>query len=505
MWREKKREPYPTGVGYGSFLFKEVFDLKAVVIGAGVFGSLIARELTKYDLEVTLIEKNLDVGWSVTKANSAVIHAGYDDPPGSVRAQFCARGNAMYEKLSKELDFEFKRIGSFVVAFNDEELKELEHLLKQGEENGVAGLTILERDEIFSMEPNLNPEIRYALYAPTAGITEPWMVAISAVENALQNGLKLVLGEQVLGFVKMNGRIKKVITDKHEYEADIVINCAGLHADEIAKMAGAEYVPLHPRKGEYILLDKKLQGLVKRVIFPTPTKVSKGILVLPTVDGGILLGPTAEDLPEEMKNRPLTTREGLEKVREFTRKLVPSLDFSLVVKTFSGLRPESPQKDFFIKKSETVENFVNVMATRSPGLTAAPAVAEYVVEELIQERMRVPLIRKKNFNPLREGIKHYSSLPIEEWKREIEKDPRAGRLVCFCNEVTEKEIVEAIRRGARTLDGIKFRTRAMFGRCQGGFCMARILKILERELNTDMSEIRMKSKNSWVVNGKVRE
>ncbi|AAD36502.1 conserved hypothetical protein [Thermotoga maritima MSB8] len=479
--------------------------MKAVVIGGGVFGSLIARELTKYDLEVTLIEKNLDVGWGVTKANSAVVHAGYDDPPESVRAQFCASGNAMYEDLSKELDFDFKRIGSFVVAFNDEELKELERLLKQGEENGVPGLTILERDEVLSMEPNLNPEVKYALYAPTAGITEPWMVAIAAVENAVQNGLKLVLGESVVGFEKVNGRVRKVHTSRGEYEADIVINCAGLHADEIAKLAGAEYVPLHPRKGEYILLDKKLQGLVKRVIFPTPTKISKGILVLPTVDGGILLGPTAEDLPEEMKDRPITTREGLEKVREFTRRLVPSLDFSLVVKTFSGLRPESPQKDFFIKVSETVKNFVNVMATRSPGLTAAPAVAKYVVEELIQEKMRIPLEKKKDFKPERKRIVHYSELPLEEWRREIERDPRAGRLVCFCNEVTEKEIVEAIRRGARTLNGVKFRTRAMFGRCQGGFCMARILKILERELGVDMSEIKMKSENSWVVNGKVRE
>ncbi len=479
--------------------------MKAVVIGAGVFGALVARELTRYDLEVTLIEKNLDVGWGVTKANSAIVHAGYDDPPETVRARFCAKGNAMYEELSKELDFEFKRVGSFVVAFNDEELKELERLLKQGEKNGVPGLRILERDELLSMEPSLNPEIKYALYAPTAGITEPWMVAIAAVENAVKNGLKLVLGERVTGFEKANGRVKKVITDKNEYEADIVINCAGLYADEIAKMAGVEYVPIHPRKGEYILLDKKLQGLVRRVIFPAPTKISKGILVLPTVDGGILLGPTAEDLPQDMKDRPITTREGLEKVRSFTKRLVPSIDLSLAIKTFSGLRPESPQKDFFIGVSESVKNFVNVMATRSPGLTAAPAVAKYVVEELIQEKMKLQLMKKESFDPHREGIKRYASLPLEEWQKEIEKDPRAGRMVCFCNEVTEKEIVEAIRRGARTLDGIKFRTRAMFGRCQGGFCMVKIMKILARELGVDICEIRMNSKGSWVVNGKVRE
>lgn len=479
--------------------------MRIAVIGAGVFGSLIARELSKYDVDVMLIEKNLDVGMGVTKANSAIVHAGYDDPPGTVRSKFCVLGNSMYEDLSKELDFEYKKIGSLVAAFDDREVKVLMKLLRQGEENKVEGLRILEREETLAMEPNLNPAVKMSLFAPSAGITEPWMVAIAAVENAMENGAKLILGEGVVGFEKRNGKIVKVVTTRNRYEVDLVINCAGLHADEIAKMAGAEHVDLYPRKGEYILLDKKLGGHVRHVVFPVPTETSKGILVLPTVDGGILLGPTAEDLPSVMKDRPLTTREGLSKVKENAKRLFPRLDLSYVVKTFSGLRPESPQRDFYIGRSKLVENFINVMATRSPGLTAAPAVAKYVVEEIIQGEIGVSLTRKKDFNPFRKGIVHYASLSLEKWQEEIRRDPRAGKIVCFCNEVTEKEVIEAIKRGARTLDGVKFRTRAMFGRCQGNFCMPRIMKILERELGTDMSSLTLKSENSWIVDGKVRE
>lgn len=479
--------------------------LRVAVIGAGVVGSLIARELCKYDVEVLLIEKNLDVGWGVTKANSAILHAGYDDPENSVRAKFCSLGNAMYEQLSRELDFEIKRTGSYVLAFNDEEIAVLHKLLKRGEKNNVPGLELHDRETILSREPNVNSQVKMGLWAPTAGITEPWMVAIAAVENALENGLKLFLNEEVVDFEKRDGRIEKMITKRQSLNVDVVINAAGLFADELAKRAGAEHVPLHPRRGQYILLDKKLGNIVKSIIFPTPTEKSKGILVLPTIDGGLLLGPTAEDLPSDRKNDLATTNEGIQQVKEFTSKLVPNIDFSLVVKTFAGLRPESPQRDFFISNSQLVPNFVNVMAMRSPGLTAAPAIAKYVVEEILQERMGLKLTPKKNFKPTRKGIKKYSELSLEEWQRAVKENPLAGRMVCFCNEVTEAEIVEAIKRGARTLDGVKFRTRAMFGRCQGGFCMSKILKILERELKLDASQIVLKSPNSWIVDGKVRE
>ena len=489
----------------GSLCFLGGDMLRIVVIGAGIVGSLIARELTKYDVEVILIEKELDVGWGVTKANSAIVHAGYDDPPGSVRARFCAMGNKMYTELSEELDFELKRIGSLVVVFNDEEIRVLEELLKQGEKNGVPNLKILDKDETLDKEPGLSYSVKASLWAPTAGITEPWMVAIAAVENALDNGLKLHLDEKVIDIVVEKSRVKKVVTERGEYEADVIVNCAGLFADEIAKMAGAEYTPIYPRKGEYILLDKNAGNLVKRIIFPTPTDISKGILVLPTVDGGILLGPTAMDLSRDRKRDLATTREGLKEVVEKTKKMVPGIDLSYAIKTFAGLRPESPQRDFFIKASERIWGFINVMAMRSPGLTAAPAIAKYVVEKIIQEDLKINLQKKEDFNPYRKGIIRFAELPLDEWDEWIKKDPLAGKIVCYCNRVTEREIVEAIKRGARTLDGIKFRTRAMFGRCQGGFCMTRILKILARELGVDESEILLKSRKSWLIDGRVRE
>ncbi len=477
--------------------------MKVVVIGAGIVGSLIARELTRYDLEVSLLEKEMDVGWGVTKANSAIVHAGYDDEPGTVRAEFSSLGNSMYEELSKELDFEFKRVGSHVVALDEGEIRTLEILLKRGERNGVPNLRILERKELLEMEPNLSESAVASLYAPTAGITEPWMVAIAAVENAVKNGLRLFLSERVVDVEVRGGRVRRVVTDVGSHDADIVVNAAGLFSDDIARMAGAEYVPLHPRRGEYILLDN-VKTFVNSVVFPTPSEKSKGILVLPTVEGNTLIGPNAEDLAEDRKSDVSTSSRGIEEVIKGAKRLVPSIDLSLAVKTFAGLRPESPQKDFFIGASKRVWGFINVSAMRSPGLTAAPAIAKYVVEKIMAEDLGLNLVKKRDFDPFRKGITRYSKLDPEDWKREIERDPRAGRIVCFCNKITEKEVVEAIRRGARTLDGVKFRTRAMFGRCQGGFCTARIMRIMSRELGVDMSEIKLRSEGSWILDGKVR-
>ncbi|MCD6448997.1 MAG: NAD(P)/FAD-dependent oxidoreductase [Thermotogaceae bacterium] len=479
--------------------------MKAVVIGAGIVGSLVSRELTRYGFDVSIIEKEADVAWGVTKANSGIVHAGYDDEPGTLRAALCAKGNAMYEEISKELDVKVKRTGSLVVAFNNEELETLKELLKRGEINGVPDLKILDRDEVLSMEPHLNPEVKYALYAPTAGVIFPWDAAIAAVENALDNGAKLFLNEKVVDIEVKDGKVRKVITDKGEHKADLVINAAGLYGDEISKMAGAEYVPIHPRKGEYILLDSNVSKMVKRVIFPTPTEKSKGILVVPTLTGEILLGPTAQDLPPEMKDDLSTTAEGLNFVKEKVVKLMPDIPFNMALKTFAGLRPESPQKDFFIKKSNKVWGFVNVIAIRSPGLTAAPAIAKYVIEKVIEEDLGITLEKNESFNPVRKGITHFADLPEEEWNEIIKKDPEAGKIICFCNKVTEREVIEAIKRGAKTLDGIKFRTRAMAGRCQANFCATKVIKLLARELGVDMSEIMLKSGNTWVVDGKVRE
>lgn len=480
---------------------------KVVVIGAGVVGSLIARELTKYNCSVTLIEKEEDVGWGVTKANSAIVHGGYDDPVDSVRGRFAAKGNKMYTKLATELGFDLKRIGSYVLAFEDEELPHLDELMEKAEGNGVEGCEIHNRDEIIKRNPNINESVKAGFWCPSAGITEPWMVAITAVENAVLNGMAFRPGEQVVDIItgeNETGKTVKVVkTDKEEYPCDIVINAAGLYADKIAQMAGAHCPVLHPRKGEYILLDKKLGPIVTNVLFPVPTKQSKGVLVLPTVDGGILLGPTAKDMDIDQKEDTSTSLEGLNEVRRKTSSMVNGLDFSQTVKTFAGLRPEDPQKDFVIGKTN-INGFINAAAMRSPGLTAAPAIAEYLVESVIIDEMGVLIERRTDFNPI---LDPYPVLPEDDpqvWEEMVQEDERYGKVVCVCNKITEAQIVEAIHRGARTIDGVKFRTRASFGRCQGGFCLARIVEILARELDKPLNEIKYRTGNTKLLSGRVR-
>ncbi len=480
--------------------------MKIVVIGAGVVGSLIAREFTKYDCDVIIIEKEKDAGIGISKANSAIIHAGYDDEPGTLRAKFCSAGNFLYSQLSFELDFDLKRIGSHVVAFNNEERTILNKLYKQGIENKVPDLRILEKDELFVMEPNLNPDIVASLYAPTAAITEPWQICIAAVENAYLNGTKICLEEEVISIEVKDCKIKKVITDKHEYHADIVINAAGLYADKIATIAGDRAIPIHPRIGEYILLNKfTAHDIVNSIIFPTPSKMGKGILVLPTVDNGILLGPTSVDLHYRLKDLRATTKEGLDKIVQNAKHLVPSIDIRETVKTFAGSRPETPNKDFWIGPSRIIYGLYHAAGTRSPGLTSAPAIAEYVVKDAI-EKYELNLKKRTDFNPIRKRIKHYiGKLNIRDYDEIIKNDPLAGKIVCVCNKVTEREIVEAIKRGAKTLDSIKFRTRAMFGECQGGFCTNKILEILSKETGIPVDSIVYNHDNSYIVKGKVRK
>lgn len=480
----------------------EVKRLKAVVIGGGIVGTLIARLLSFYEIDVTLIEKENDVGWGVTKANSGIIHAGYDDEPGTVRASLVVPGNEMYTQLQKDLDFPFMRVGSHVLAFSDKEVETLKELYKRGEKNGVKGMRILDREEVLSMIPKVNPQVKASLYAPSAGIVVPWRVALSASDNFVKNGGKLVLGERVVDVEVEKGRVKKVITDKNEYEADVVINSAGLFADEIAKMAGAESVPIHPRKGEYILLDT--QEYTNYVLFPTPSHGSKGMLVVPTLSENTLIGPNAVDLPPDKKDDVSTTDSGLREVYEGAKRLIPSIKLNKVLRTFAGLRPESPQRDFFIKESEKVWGFVNVAAIRSPGLTAAPAIAEYVLEELLQQKLKLNLQKKKEYVKSVRSIQKVSRLSIEEWADLVRKDEKYGNIICVCNRVTEGEIVEAVRRGAITLDSVKFRTGAMCGPCQAARCAMKIAKIISREAGIPIEEILLNADGSNIALRKVR-
>jgi len=474
--------------------------VRVAVIGAGVVGALIARELSRYEAEVLLFDREPEPGFGVTKANSAIVHAGFHDEPGTMRARFCVAGNALYPEICAELSVPFRRVGALVLAFTPEEERTLSVLLDQGEANGVPGLMLLSGAEALAREPRVNPEVRRALWAPTVGITEPWALAQAAAENAAQNGAQLRLGEEVLGIVVRRGKVEALRTEKGVHPVSAVVNAAGLYADRVAMMAGVPFPPIRPRRGQYILLDKTAEGLVSSVLFPTPNPLSKGILVLPTVDGGILLGPTAEDLPPEEKEAAETTREGLFQVLAGARKLVPELPLTETLKTFAGLRPEPEGGDFVVGES-SVRGFYQAAGMRSPGLTAAPAVARSLAEAIATD---LGLARKSRFNPVRPPIPRVEELTEEEWDRLIKEDPRWGRIVCFCNQVTEAQVVEAIRRGARTLDGVKFRTRAGFGRCQGSFCTARILAILSRELGRGPEEISLRGRGSELVWGKVR-
>ncbi len=474
--------------------------MRIAVIGAGAVGTLIARELCRYEAEVLLFEREPDVGWGVTKANSGIVHAGFHDEPGTLRARFCAPGNGLFPELAEELEVPFRRTGAYVLAFTEEECATLRELRAQGAENGVPGLEIHGREEVLAREPRVNPEVHAGLWSPTVGITLPWELAIAAVENALANGLELHLGEPVTGIEVSQGRVRAVCTGVGRYRVDAVVNAAGLFADHIARMAGLDGLALHPRRGEYVLLDETTGDLVNVVLFPAPTEKSKGILVLPTVDGGLLLGPNARDLPAEAREATETTREGLEEVIAGARRLVPEVPLSRAIKTFAGLRPESPQKDFVLGDTE-VKGFYQAAAMRSPGLTAAPAVARWLAREI---SLAHSLPEKTGFRPKRKRIPHPADLPEAEWEALIREDSRWGRVICFCNRVTEGEIVEAIRRGARTLDGVKFRTRAGFGRCQGGFCTDRILAILARELGKGPWEVTARGEGSRIVLGEVR-
>ncbi len=476
--------------------------MKIVVIGGGIVGTLIARLLSFREADVTLIEKENDVAWGITKANSGIIHAGYDDRPGTMRARFVVPGNESYSQLSRELSFELKRIGSHVLAFSDDDIKTLESLLKRGERNGVKNLKILDRNELLSMQPSINPDAKASLYAPSAGIILPWEVAIRAAENFVMNGGRLILGERVVEIKADKSRVRKVITNKGEYEADVIINAAGLFSDEIAKMAGAEYVPIHPRKGEYILLDTL--EYVSSIIFPPPAHGTKGVLVLPTLSRNTLIGPNAADLPPDRKNDLSTTPQGMAEIVEGAKRLVPTINLKKAVRNFAGLRPESPQRDFHINVSERVWGFVNVAAIRSPGLTAAPAIAQYVLEYLLEEKLKLDLPKKRDYTKTVKPIPKPSETSCENWNSLIRENPAFGKIVCACNEVTEGEIVETIRRGATTLDSIKFRTQAMFGPCQGGRCLLKIAKILARETGKDLSEILMNADGSYIANEKVR-
>lgn len=471
------------------------------IIGGGVVGCAIARELSRYRLRCILLERYAEVGFGTTKTNSGIIHAGQQTPLGTLKGLLEVRGNAMFDQLQQELGFGFRRCGELVVASNPQEMALLERMKTDGESKGIGGLEIWDAKRLQREEPNLSHHLVGALFAPSAGVINPYEFAFALAECALRNGVEMRLEHEVSAIARQNkgGFVMTVCgptlpPEGVNIHAHYVVNAAGVHADHVAALVGANDFTIRPRRGEEYLLDRRLEGIVKRLIFPVPTPTSKGILIIPTFDGTIMVGPTAHD-QEDRFDVP-TTVEGSEEVFTAVRRLCPSLDPRATIAEFAGLRAVSSTGDFIIGPSR-VPGFFNVAGIQSPGLTASPAIAVYVRELL--GCAGLPLIEKENFDPVVPALARFSQQPYEKRQTLVATDPRFGSLVCRCELVTEAEIHQAIDHGARTLDGVKFRTRAGMGRCQGGFCTSRVMRILFERLRVPFHTITKRGKSSWIV------
>lgn len=471
----------------------DIYDI--AIIGAGVVGANIARKLSSYELKVCVLEKEEDVSFGVSKANSGIIHAGFHHSPKYLKAKLEIEGNLMFDRLQKELHFPFKRCGILVVAFTEEEMKSCYQLYDQGVENGVIGLELCNRNRILQLEPKLGNEVIGGLYAPTGGIIEPYRFVFSLIESAKKNGVDIKTNFKVSDASYSNG-VYTILSEKEEkVMAKYVINAAGLYADEVSKIFKGEEFKIKGRKGEYFLIDKSANYIPSKVIFPVPTSVSKGILVIPTVEGTCLLGPTADDV--EDKEDLSTNRENLSKIIYLTKKIISQISEKDIITSFSGNRPTLDTNDFLIKWSERAPNFMQVAGIQSPGLTASPAIANYV-KDLLKEK-NIKLIEKSDYDPFIDEIPRIRNLKDFEVDMYYSKDPSIANVVCRCENVSEYEIREAIRKGHYTLDGIKFYTRAGMGRCQGGFCSYKILKIIQEETGIEMEKITKRGGNSKII------
>ncbi len=473
------------------------FDV--LIIGAGVVGACIARELSRYRISTAVVEREVDVSFGTSKANSGIIHAGFHASPGTLKARLVVEGNRQFDRLSEELEFPFERRGELVVAFSEEEVRVLQNLYLSGKKNNVQYLELLGRERTLEMEPSLSPDLLGALYAPTAGIIGPYEYCFALVENAAANGVELFLGEKAVWIARTGRAGFELETEKSlKLKSRYIVNAAGLYADEVASLVGLTDFKILPRKGEEYLLDRKVGNLVKRVIFPVPTERSKGMLVIPTVDGPVMVGPTDE--PVDSKTDFSTTGDGLKRVFAHAQKIVPAVRATDVITAFAGIRPIATGDDFVIG-STRVPGFINAAGIQSPGLTASPAIGEMVRDILLKEGLRLEV--KSDFNPKRKSFKRVREL-IE--KREfgtfagiVSKNSDYARLVCRCENITEAEVLAAIRSGHVTLDGLKFASRVGTGRCQGGFCTYRLLKIIHRETGIPYVEISKKGPGSEIV------
>lgn len=468
-----------------------------IIIGAGVSGAATARELSRYKVNACVIEKEEDVCCGTSKANSAIVHAGYDAATGSLMAKLNVRGNQMMEQLAKDLDFPFKKNGSLVVCLHEEDMPNLQALYDRGVANGVKDLRILNREELRAMEPNISDDAYAALYAPTAGIVCPFNLNIAMAENACVNGVEFKFDTEVTGLHPIEGGWA-IETNQGTFETKYVVNAAGVYADTLHNMVSAKKIHITPRRGDYCLLDKTAGNLVSKTIFALPGKFGKGILVAPTVHGNLILGPTAIDI--EDKEGTNTTREGLDQVITKCGMNVKNIPMRSVITSFAGLRAHEDGHEFLIGELEDAPGFIDCAGIESPGLTSSPAIGEMVAEIL---REKLNLEKNENFVATRKGVLNPDALSKEERIELIRKNPAYGNIICRCEMITEGEILDAIHRplGAKSLDGVKRRTRAGMGRCQAGFCSPRTMEILARERHVSMFDITKSGGDSRIVVG----
>lgn len=511
----------------------ENMEYDVVIIGAGISGACIARELSKTTARVCLLDKEDDVSCGTSKANSGIVHAGYDPEPGTLMAKYNVRGAELFADLAQKLHFDYKQIGSLVLAFDDDGLAKLKVLLERGKKNGVKGLKILNRTQLEELEPNLSEEALGALYAPTAAITSPYQATWAIAESAVINGVTFLRNTAVHSITppasktsaarsKTTGKSDDdkspsrtaafftLSTTAGEIKARFVVNAAGLKADEISRMAGARDYRIIQRKGEYCLLDNKCINLVNHVLFQTPGPLGKGVLVTRTVDGNILIGPSADAVSKDTIDYTGTTAASQEAILKAARLSVPDIPQRNIINSFAGIRaiavePDgTPINDFIIEEDDTIRGFINVGGICSPGLTSAPAIGEAVVDLLKKAGLKTS--SNTHFIEEREGIPSFKFASHEEKLALIKKDSRYGQIICRCEMITEGEIVAAIHSpiGAVDLDGVKRRTRAGMGRCQAGFCSPRVTEILSRELQIPMINITKRGGTSYVLDSKTR-
>ena len=468
-----------------------MFDL--IIIGAGVVGTSIAREMSRYKLKICVLEKEEELAFGVSKSNSGIIHPGTQAPANSLKAKLCVQGNLLTRKIGRELGVDFQQTGELILAFSEEEIARLHQLKEEAQKLKVPGIRLVDQVWLAKNEPNLNPKVLAALLAPTAGIISPYRWVYALAENAQANGCEIHT-QAAVERIEANSHVFSVFTSREEFKSRFVINCAGLFADEVSRMVGIDDFRIKPVKGEEFILDKKLQNLTKYLIFPLPEKNTKGVLIIKTADGNPMIGPTAT--PTEDKFDLSTSEEGLQKVLLSARNLVPAIDGKDIIAYFAGLRPAAGD-DFIIRHEDKVPGFLNVAGIQSPGLSAAPAIAVMVGHILRNNGLR--LKKKLFFSRRLPKPAHLFSMNLAQAEKLIRKKADYGDIVCRCEMVSAQEIKEAISRGARTLDGIKFRTRAQAGRCHGSFCTTRLLKILSQSRDIPLTEITKRGKGSEII------